>query len=51
VAARNGSKADEVGRVYGEHFGGNCSKSLSCMEVCPVKIPTIASIAKLNKGL
>ncbi|MCR4785319.1 MAG: succinate dehydrogenase [Lachnospiraceae bacterium] len=51
VASRNRSKADEVGRVYGEHFGGNCSKSLSCMEVCPVKIPTIASIAKLNKGL
>ena len=49
VAARNRSKAREIGRVYGEHFGSSCSKSLSCMDVCPVKIRTIASIAKLNR--
>ena len=49
VAARNRTKAKEISRVYGEHFGGNCSKSLSCMDVCPMRIRTIASIARLNR--
>ena len=47
VAARNRTKAKEISRAYGEHFGSTCSKSLSCMDVCPVKIQTIASIARL----
>ena len=50
VAARNRTKAKEISRAYGEHFGSTCSKSLSCMDVCPVKIQTIASIAWLNRG-
>ena len=50
VAARNRTKAKEISRAYGEHFGSTCSKSLSCMDVCPVKIQTIASIARLNRG-
>ena len=50
VAARNREKAKEIGKAYGEHFGSACSKSLSCMDVCPMKIPTIASMAKLNRG-
>ena len=50
VAARNRTKAKEISRAYGEHFGSTCSKSLSCMDVCPVKIQTIASIARLNCG-
>ena len=50
VAARNPEKAKEIGKAYAEHFGNACSKSLSCMEVCPMKIPTLASIAKLNRG-
>ena len=50
VAERNRTKAKEISRAYGEHFGSTCSKSLSCMDVCPVKIQTIASIARLNRG-
>ncbi len=50
VASRNRSKEREIGAVYAEHFGKACSKSLSCMEVCPAKIPTLASIAALNRG-
>ena len=50
VASRNRTKAKNIGRVYGEHFGNTCSKSLSCMDVCPVKIRTIASIARLNRS-
>ena len=50
VYARNKNKAEDIRRVYGERFGRGCSKSLSCMDVCPMKIPTIASISKLNRG-
>ncbi len=48
VASRNRSKAKEIGAIYAEHFGRDCSKSLSCVDVCPMKIPTLASMAKLN---
>ena len=49
VAARNPSKAGAVRASYGEHFGSGCSKSLSCMDVCPMQIPTLASMAKMNR--
>ncbi|MBR6088319.1 MAG: succinate dehydrogenase/fumarate reductase iron-sulfur subunit [Anaerolineaceae bacterium] len=49
VSARNREKSKDISRVYGEHFAGGCSKSLSCMDVCPMKIPTLASMAKLNR--
>ena len=50
VASRNREKAKEISRVYSMHFGKDCSKSMSCMDVCPMKIPTIASMAKLNRN-
>ena len=34
---------------YAKHFAKGCSKSLACRSVCPVKIPTLSSIAKLNR--
>ena len=34
---------------YAEHFAKGCSKSLSCVDVCPMHIPTLASIAKMNR--
>ena len=49
AAARNGSKRREIKRIYDERFGRSCSRSLSCMEVCPMGIQTIASIAKMNR--
>ena len=49
VASRNSAKSDEIRKTYAEHFGSGCSKSLSCMDVCPMKIQTIASIAKMNR--
>ena len=48
VASRNGSKKKEAQKAYKKHFENGCSKSLSCMSVCPMKIPTIASMAKFN---
>lgn len=50
VASRNREKAGEIGKAYAEHFGRDCSKSLSCMEVCPAGIPTLAAIARMNRG-
>jgi succinate dehydrogenase / fumarate reductase iron-sulfur subunit len=49
VAARNKAKAGEVKALYDEHFGRSCSKALSCMDVCPAGISTIASMARLNR--
>ncbi|MCR4604484.1 MAG: 4Fe-4S binding protein [Eubacterium sp.] len=50
VAARNREKSKDIQKTYAKHFGNSCSKSLSCMDVCPMKIPTIASMAKLNRN-
>ncbi len=49
VAMRNKSKAAEIKALYGEHFGRDCSKALSCMDVCPAQISTISSMAHLNR--
>ena len=49
VAARNKTKAGEVKALYDKHFGRDCSKALSCMDVCPAGISTIASMARLNR--
>ena len=49
VASRNQQKEGEIRAMYGEHFARDCSKALSCMDVCPMNIPTIASMAKLNR--
>ena len=49
VSSRNNEKLSEIKKIYKEHFEKSCSKSLACVDVCPMKIPTLASIAKMNK--
>lgn len=49
VAARNKAKAGEIKALYDEHCGRDCSKALSCMDVCPAGISTIALMARLNR--
>ena len=49
VYARNRKKSRDIKKTYARHFGNACSKSLTCMDVCPMDIPTIASIAQLNR--
>lgn len=51
VFSRNSEKSKDIRKTYAQHFGSGCSKSLSCMDVCPVKIQTISSMAKLNRPL
>ena len=49
VASRNRAADKRIRTAYAQHFGKTCSKSLSCMEVWPMKISTLASMAKLNR--
>lgn len=35
--------------AYKEHFVSNCSKALSCLNVCPAKIDTLTSIINMNR--
>ena len=50
VQKRNADKAKDIKKVYEKRVGSGCSKSLSCMDVCPMKIDMVASMASLNKG-
>ena len=49
IAMRSGTRDTALTRAYKEHFEKGCSKSLSCMDICPMKIPTLASISKMNR--
>jgi len=50
IAARSGKRNEDIKKSYNKHFAKSCSKSLSCMDVCPMKIQTLASIARMNRG-
>lgn len=49
VASRNRSRAKHIAAIYADHFGKDCSKALACMEVCPMKISILTSMARLNR--
>ena len=49
VYTRNRDRSKDVRKTYASHFGNACSKSLTCMDVCPMHISTIASMARLNR--
>ena len=49
VSARTINKTRGILNTYKKHFAAGCSKSLSCMDICPAHIKTLASIAKLNR--
>ncbi len=49
VKARNRDKSRDISSSYAEHFANSCSKVLSCMDVCPMHIPTLSSMAKMNR--
>ena len=49
VASGSGENTERIKKVYEEHFEEGCSKSLSCMDICPMNIPTLSSIATMNK--
>lgn len=50
VATRSDVFDKEIIKDYDVHFASGCSKSLACVDVCPMNIPTLSSMAKLNRG-
>ncbi|MBR5376807.1 MAG: succinate dehydrogenase/fumarate reductase iron-sulfur subunit [Lachnospiraceae bacterium] len=49
ISSRSRTRDRGLQDSYREHFANGCSKSLSCVAVCPMKIPTLASISKMNR--
>ena len=49
TALSDDQENSQIRNEYGLHFAAGCSKSFSCMAVCPMHIPTIASMAEMNK--
>lgn len=49
IASRSGSRENAIRESYKTNFARGCSKALSCVDVCPMNIPTLASIAKMNR--
>lgn len=49
IASRSGSQETAIKESYKKNFAKGCSKALSCVDVCPMKIPTLASIAEMNR--
>jgi len=42
-------RSKEIRAEYATHFAAGCSKSLSCQDICPMHIPTLSSMAKMNR--
>lgn len=51
AASRSNGDKSKILKHYNDHFAKGCSKSLACMDVCPVGIPTLAAMAEMNKGM
>lgn len=51
VASRSKENNGKIKKDYDEHFAKGCSKSFACTKVCPMDIPTLASMAKMNRGI
>ncbi len=49
IASRSVSRENAIKESFQKNFARGCSKSLSCADVCPMGIPTLASIAKMNR--
>lgn len=45
----NSDRKSEIKKCYKEHFAEGCSKCLACQDVCPMEIPMVESIAKMNR--
>lgn len=49
MIASGTDEKQEIKKSYHRHFENGCSKSLACMKVCPMNIPTLSSIVKMNR--
>lgn len=51
VHSMTADRKKAIQKEYHEHFARGCSKSLSCQKICPMEIPTLASMLKMNAKL
>ena len=49
INARSKGDKDAIKKNYDQHFAKGCSKALACEKVCPMNIPTISAIARMNR--
>lgn len=49
LSQQSADRNDKLKKEYAKHFASGCSKSLSCVNVCPMGIDTLASMAKMNR--
>lgn len=49
LALQSADRARPLRDSYAAHFAAGCSKALSCVEVCPMGIDTLASMARMNR--
>ena len=49
LATQSADRKKALKKEYDKHFAAGCSKSLSCVKVCPMEIDTLTSIAKMNR--
>ena len=48
ISSRSKVQDNAIRKEYAAHFARGCSKSFACMDVCPMEIPTLTSMAKMN---
>ncbi|MDO4478309.1 MAG: 2Fe-2S iron-sulfur cluster-binding protein [Lachnospiraceae bacterium] len=39
----------DIKRAYAKHFAAGCSKARSCASICPMNLPTLSSMLKMNR--
>lgn len=49
LSFQSADRSVQLKKEYDKHFAAGCSKSLSCVEVCPMGIDTLSSMAKMNR--
>lgn len=50
ISTRSKSNQDSMRKQYADHFASGCSKALSCTKICPMDIPTLSAMARMNRG-
>jgi succinate dehydrogenase / fumarate reductase iron-sulfur subunit len=49
ISSRSKVQDKMIRKEYADHFARGCSKSLACLDVCPMEISTLTSMAKMNR--
>ena len=49
VHSMSKDRKKDIKKEYNEHFAKGCSKSFACRDVCPMEIPTLSSVLKMNR--